>query len=118
MSGIRKYRRTKSTQIKRGKSPTKASLWDILLIVGVTMALFGGFQGTISYRAYAAGMPEHISNTKAGTIVVPEEAPGNPGRKASAMVGFAAAGVGILLTMFALVGLPSDGHRGQGSTKE
>ena len=93
-------------------------MWDILLIVGATMALFGAFQGVISYQAYTAGMHEHISNTKAGTIVVQEETPGNPGRKASAMVGFAAAGVGILLVIVALEALGTTGRRGCNSAKD
>ena len=111
MSGIRKYRRAKPTQITRAKSPTRISLWDALLIVGVTMVLLGVFYGVVSYHAYTAGMHEHIENTKAGTIVVPEEAPGNPGRKASAIVGFATAGIGILLVIVSLEALETPGWR-------
>ncbi len=100
------------------KAARKVSLWDILLIVGATMALFGAFEGTISYRAYIAGMTEHISNTKAGTLVVPEEAPGSPGRKASAIAGFTTAGIGILLVIVSLEALGSSGQRRRSSTKD
>ena len=118
MRGIRKYRRAKSSQMKRVRSPTRASLWDILLIVGATMALFGAFQGAISYRAYTAGTAEHIANTKAGTIVVPEEAPGNPGRKAGAIVGFTTAGIGILMVIISLEAVGITRPRGRGSSNE
>jgi len=83
-----------------GPKPDEGIVVDILLIVGATMALFGAFQGAISYRAYTAGTAEHIANTKAGTIVVPEEAPGNPGRKAGAIVGFTTAGIRILMVIY------------------
>ena len=118
MSGIRKYRRAKPTQIKRAKNPTRASVWDILLIVGATMALLGAFHGTVSYRAYTAGMSEQIVNTKAGTVVVPEEAPGNPGRKASAIMGFTTAGIGILVVIVSLEALGTAERHGSDSTED
>lgn len=93
-------------------------LWDILLGIGIAMVLVGVIDGGYHYKVYAAGRSEHIANTIVGTLVVPEEAPGNPGRKASAVVGFAAAGVGALLMGFSLVAFVVGGRRGHGSPEE
>jgi hypothetical protein len=102
MSGIRKFRRSQASHLKREKASRKFLLRDFLLVAGILIAILGAFHGVRDYGIYLGGRPERINNSKLGTSYVPAIAPGDPGRRASAFAGLAAAVVGAAVAVFAL----------------
>ena len=101
MSGIRKLKRDKSLH-KEQKTSTKLSLGGIVLVVGIATLLFGSFYAIYNHIVYTSGRSEHTLETKGGPILLPEEAPGNPGRRESAALGWKIAGIGILLILLSI----------------
>ncbi len=90
------------------------------MIVGGTMVFLGVFIGVLSYAIYSGGRAEHISDGHVGRTYHPEEAPGDPGRKAMAYSGFAFAGVGSVLVLFSTTAYIIDRRlrRGADETEE
>jgi hypothetical protein len=112
MSGIRKLKRDKSLH-KEQKTSTKLSLGGIVLVVGIATLLFGSFYAIYNHIVYTSGRSEHTLETKGGPLLLPEEAPGNPGRRESAAMGWKIAGIDILLILLSMftsiiVELPQD----------
>jgi hypothetical protein len=101
MSGIRKLKRDKSLH-KEQKTSTKLSLGGIVLVVGIATLLFGSFYAIYNHIVYTSGRSEHTLETKGGPLLPPEEAPGNPGRRESAAMGWKIAGIGILLMLLSM----------------
>jgi hypothetical protein len=72
---------------------------DTLLIIGIFMIVVGAFYGVYNYSIYTSGSEEHTTQSRGGLIYHPEETPGNPSRRASAMASFTIAGIGLFLTV-------------------
>ena len=102
MSGIRKLKRNKSLN-KKKKTSAKLTFGGIILFVGFAMLLSGIFYGIYNYDVYTSGKPEHTTESRAGPIFHPEEAPGNPGRRESAATGWTIAGIGIVLIVLSVI---------------
>jgi hypothetical protein len=101
MSGIRKLKRDKSLH-KEQKTSTKLSLGGIVLVVGIATLLFGSFYAIYNHIVYTSGTSEHTLETKGGPLLLPEEGPGNPGRRESAAMGWKIAGIDILLILLSM----------------
>jgi len=103
MSGTRKLKRRRIQRPQRRERGRRFLLRHILLVAGVVVALLGAAYGLREYQVYLAGRPEQVRNSRLGTTYLPALPAGDPGRRASAYAGFAAAGVGAALAVFALV---------------
>ena len=103
MNSIRKIRRYRATHQKQEKPAKKLPVSDVLLFLGIMATLIGPILGIIEYDIYINGRPEHLVNTKEGTMYKPAVPPGEPGRRASAIAGFYIAGFGLLLIIFSLI---------------
>ena len=102
MSINRRLKRNKFLQ-KKQKTSSKLSLGEIVFYIGIATVLAGVFYGVYNYYVYTSGMPEHTVESRGGPIHYSEEAPGNPGRKESAAIGWKIAGVGILLMVLSMI---------------
>jgi hypothetical protein len=101
MSSIRKLKRYKFLQEKQ-KTSSKLSLREIVFCIGITAILAGIFYSIYNYCVYTSGRAEHAIETKGGTMMLPEEAPGNPGRRESTATGWKIAVIGIILIVISI----------------
>jgi hypothetical protein len=102
MSEIRKIRRMMASPNEPKKFRIRLKPLDILLIIGLTLLLMGVLVGGLNYLYYTGGRPEQIINWRTGTDYVSKEPPGDPGRKANAIIGAIVAGTGLILSASAL----------------
>ena len=103
MSSIRKLKRRNLPVWQAEKPKVRLSVKDIVLIIGLTLVLLGTISGFFKYHTYTAGSPAHIWNSRLGTEYTPEKASGDPNDKAAAILSFALAGIGLLLTTASLI---------------
>jgi len=103
MSGIRKYIRHRRTPQARKPRRRKVTLNDVLLIAGLALTLAGGLCGLRDWETYQVGRHEHVAETCWGSVHVNAKEPGDVGVRASALAGFALAGIGLMLCMIAVV---------------
>jgi hypothetical protein len=102
---IRKLERDRSIHKIKKKPSAKLPLRDILLFIGIGLVCVGTFYGLYDYIVHTSGVQEHTTESRGGPIFHPEEAPGKPGRRESAITGFTIAGFGILLIVLFILPL-------------
>jgi hypothetical protein len=106
---IRNGKMNKNRKIKRQrvfaneKTANKLSVSDFILMLSISMMLVGGIIAFLQYAYFSGGVPEGISNSQFGTEYISEKPPGDPGRKANAVMGVSCFGIGALLTSVTLM---------------
>jgi hypothetical protein len=75
---------------------------EVMMIAGGAMVFIGVIAGVLCYAVYSAGRQEYISHGIDGTTYNPAQAPGEPGRRAMAYVGFTVAGLGAVLVLLSV----------------
>lgn len=100
MRGTQEPKRTRPV-IRR--PPRKIALREVILSIGLVLAIIGAVTAGGAFLWYKTGRPEHISHDFDGTRYIPESPPGDPGAKAGIVVGLITVIVGLLLLVSAVV---------------
>ncbi len=90
------------TIYKSKKTQNRLTPKDVMMIIGVSLLLFGGMHGFFCYVRFNSGMPGRISNSQLGTRYIPEQKAGNPADKSSAVFSFYIAGIGLVFTLISV----------------
>ena len=101
MSGIRKARRIAGSTAMLRKS-AKVSKAAVFLILGMGMAIYGGFEGGHAYQIYRIGQSSQVLRMRSGVFYLPEVEAGDPAYRAAAYTGFASAAIGIVVSVLSL----------------
>jgi hypothetical protein len=95
---MRRTQKPKRTRPVIRKPPRlKLPLREVILCVGLTLAIIGGLMAGMQFLLYSGGRPEQILHGHDGTEYIPAQPPGDPARKAAAAVGLIITIIGLLL---------------------